>query len=204
MVHSQFFNLRRLITFVIIKFAVSQKKIVVTGGPSTGKTSVIRKLGEMGFFCMEEIIRTMTSERKNEVSFKSNPIVSVADPLAFNQRILKGRIDQYKTAHGQNAETIFFDRGIPDVLAYMDCFGQDFDADFENMCKAYRYDVVFLMPPWREIHIKDEQRFETYEESLRVNDCLKGTYETYGYKVIEVPKLSVGQRVQFILQNLAN
>ncbi len=179
------------------------KKIVVTGGPSTGKTSVIQKLEKMEFSCMEEIIRVMTSkEKKREILFKTNPIVSVTDPLKFNLKILKGRIEQYECARKRNDKIIFFDRGIPDVLAYMDCFGQNYGQEFENACLKYRYDFVFLMPPWREIHIEDEQRFETYEESLRINDCLRNTYETYGYTLIEVPKLSIEKRIDFILQNL--
>lgn len=178
------------------------KKIVVTGGPSTGKTSVIQKLEEMEFSCMEEIIRAMTAKEKKEVVFKTNPIVSVTDPLKFNLKILGGRIEQYQLAKEKNDEIIFFDRGIPDVLAYMDCFGQYYGQEFKSACQLYRYDFIFLMPPWREIHIEDEQRFETYEESLRIHDCLKNTYETFGYTLIEVPKLSIEKRIDFILQNL--
>ncbi|MFK5971716.1 MAG: ATP-binding protein [Flavobacteriaceae bacterium] len=178
------------------------KRIVVTGGPSTGKTSVIQKLEEMGFSCMEEIIRAMTVKEKKEVVFKTNPIVSVTDPLKFNLKILGGRIEQHQHAQEKNADIIFFDRGIPDVLAYMDCFGQNYGQEFESACERYRYDLVFLMPPWREIHIEDEQRFETYEESLRIHNCLRNAYETFGYTLIEVPKLSIEKRIDFILQNL--
>lgn len=181
------------------------KKIVVTGGPSTGKTSVIQRLEEMEFSCMEEIIRAMTSKEekeKRDILFKTNPIVSVTDPLEFNLKILGGRIEQYEYVQERNDEITFFDRGIPDVLAYMDCFGQNYGQEFENACQKYRYDFIFLMPPWREIHVEDEQRFETYEESVRINDCLRNTYKTLGYTIIEVPKLSIEKRIDFILQNL--
>ena len=183
---------------------MNPKKIVITGGPSTGKTSVIQKLEKMEFSCMEEVIRGITSKEKEVTLFKTNPIVSVDDPLKFNLKILEGRIEQFYHAQKIHSETIFFDRGIPDVLAYMDCFGQSYGAYFENMCKKHRYDFVFLMPPWREIHIEDEQRFETYEESLRINDCLKIRYEAYGYTTIEVPKLSIEERIAFILQNIGD
>lgn len=181
------------------------KKIVITGGPSTGKTVVIQSLEEKGFLCLHEVIRSMTLEKKEKEShlaFKTNPIVSVSDPQEFNQRILDARIAQY-TSFEQNAEEmVFFDRGIPDVLAYMSCFDQKYSTQFEKACADHRYDLVFLMPPWKEIHISDNERFETYDESLLINDCLLKTYRLFGYNVRIVPKDNVPKRVDFILDTI--
>lgn len=180
------------------------KKIVITGGPSTGKTSVIEKLEAMGYTCIHEVIRAMTLEKKNKeaVVFKSNPIVSVADPMAFNTNILNARKEQYRSVEKLNKDFIFFDRGIPDVLAYMDCFNQSYKNTFTKACKDHPYDLVFIMPPWKEIHVSDEGRFESYEESLQVHDCLLNTYSFLGYDVIDVPKDAVHKRVEFILDRI--
>lgn len=181
------------------------KKIVITGGPSTGKTSVIEQLEKEGYHCLHEVIRSMTSEEKNQgekIEIVSNPIVSVSDPLKFNLKILNARIEQFKTAQKANDKMFFFDRGIPDVLAYMDCFQQNYDALFNNACENFRYNQIFLMPPWKEIHITDNERYESYEESLRIYDCLKNSYEKHAYDVTIVPKGSINERVAFIFEQI--
>ncbi|MCK5441733.1 MAG: ATP-binding protein [Maribacter sp.] len=182
------------------------KKIVVTGGPSTGKTSVIEELERRGFHCLHEVIRSMTLAEKTQgekIKIVSNPIVSVSDPTKFNMKILNARIVQFNTAKKYNDDSIvFFDRGIPDVLAYMDCFHQTYESVFDESCQHLRYDQVFLMPPWKEIHVSDNERYESFDESLRIYDCLKNTYENLVYEVSVVPKGSILERVEFILDHI--
>ncbi len=181
------------------------KKIVITGGPSTGKTSVINLLENSGYLCLHEVIRDMTAkeqETDQEITFKSNPIVSVDDPMAFNQRILDARVTQYQLAETKQDAILFFDRGIPDVLAYMDCFEQQYPQSFIDACTNHLYDHVFLMPPWKEIHVSDSQRFESYEEALLIDKCLSNTYAQLGYEVIIVPKDTIQKRVEFILNTI--
>ncbi|MFK7812275.1 MAG: AAA family ATPase [Maribacter sp.] len=186
---------------------MNTKRIVITGGPSTGKTAVIEILEQKGYQCLEEVIRAMTlaeKEAENDVVFKSNPIVSVSDPMAFNQMILDARIDQYNSTLESSDELIFFDRGIPDVLAYMDCFQQEYEQSFTDACASHRYDLVFLMPPWKEIHVVDNERFESFDESLRIHKCLANSYSKLGYNVQIVPKDTILNRVNFILNNIKN
>lgn len=181
------------------------RKIVITGGPSTGKTSVIEQLENLGNHCLHEVIRTMTLKAESEgkkVEMISNPIVSVDDPMQFNLKILNARIEQYKFAEQSQEKDVFFDRGIPDVLAYMDCFGQTYGHDFKESCVTMRYDHIFLMPPWREIHINDSGRFESFEESLQIYDYLKQAYERHNYDVIIVPQGTVDDRIDFIMNHL--
>lgn len=181
------------------------KKIVITGGPSTGKTAVIEQLEKDGYHCLHEVIRSMTSEEKNQgedLKIVSNPIVSVSDPLKFNLGILRARIQQYNIAQNAFSEMVFFDRGIPDVLAYMDCFQQTYDTNFNKACENHRYDKIFLMPPWKEIHVTDDERYESYEESLQIYNCLKNAYVQHAYDVTKVPKGTVNERVAFIIKQV--
>ena len=185
-------------------FLLKTRKIVITGGPSTGKTSVIEQLERQGYHCLHEVVRSMTLEEKNKgekLKIVTNPIISVSDPMKFNKKILNARIEQFNYAHKCN-KTVFFDRGIPDVLAYMDCFEQAYESEFTKACETLRYDQVYLMPPWEEIHISDNERYESYEESLRIYDCLKNSYENYAYDLNIVPKGSIMERVEFILGHL--
>ncbi len=183
-------------------FLLNTKKIVITGGPSTGKTSVILALKNRGYCCIPELVRSLTAaekDAKNMGSIITNPILSVRDPVAFNNKLLEGRIAQYRSAEKTDYNIVFFDRGIPDVHSYMNCFGQSYDNAFELPAHTFRYDRVLLMPPWREIYAADAERFESYEESERIFTSLEKTYQNFGYEITLIPKGSVTERMDFIL-----
>jgi predicted ATPase len=180
---------------------MNTKKIVITGGPSTGKTAVVRELEKRGYFCIHELVRSLTAAEKKgdgSKSFLTNPILSVKNPAKFNQELLEGRIAQYESTEKTDHGIVFFDRGIPDVHAYMNCFGQSYDEVFESPVHRFRYDRILLMPPWREIYARDDERFESYEESERIFASLKKTYQDFGYEITLVPKGSVTERTDFI------
>ena len=113
---------------------LDSKKVAITGAPGTGKTVVIERLEKKGFHCFHEIIRSMTAEAKDDENSKelvSNPLVFVDDPYQFNTNLLQGRIQHFKESQELSKKVSFFDRGIPDVLAYMDYFGQEYEDIFE-------------------------------------------------------------------------
>lgn len=182
-----------------------QKRIVITGAPGTGKTSVIKQLEKTHFFCFHEVIRTMTQEAKKETSgagITSNPIISVSEPMEFNLKILKARVQQYKDATQSSENLLFYDRGIPDVLAYMHYFGQNYPSDFIETCKKYTYDTIFILPPWKEIYVCDEERFETYQQAEELHHHLTKIYQDLGYQVTKVPFDTIENRMNFILKNI--
>ena len=68
------------------------KKIVITGGPGSGKTSLIDFLEENGYQCQHEISRQVTLEAKK----KGIDQLFLSDPILFSQLLLKGRLQQYQ------------------------------------------------------------------------------------------------------------
>ena len=182
------------------------KRIVITGGPSVGKTSLVEHLKSLEYICFPEVIREFTieeTENKTTEDLKSNPIVFADDSLLFNQRLMAGRSGQYKESQQLDTDYIFFDRGLPDVLAYMDFFDQSYDEAFTKVCEDMAYDMVFILPPWETIFALDGERYESYEELIQLNECLTERYTHFGNTPIVVPKATVDERVQFILNKLA-
>jgi len=181
------------------------KRIVITGGPGTGKTSIVTQLEDRGFHCFHEIIRSMTLDAKKEdrpEAFVTNPLAFVSDPYVFNQNLLEGRIVQYEKAAHIKAPLVFYDRGIPDILGYMDYFEQAYEAHFVAACSENRYDKVVLLPPWEDIYVSDNERMESFEEAMDIHDRLKAIYVRFGYKPLAVPMGPVEERVSFILNEL--
>ena len=172
--------------------------IVIIGGPGSGKTSIIENLIIKGFCCYPEISREVTLKAKSDgidQLFLNNPIL-------FSELLLEGRVQQYIAAANEQKEIVFIDRGIPDVLAYMKFIGDEYPEKFELACKENIYTKIFVLPPWEEIYVSDNERYESYEQAQEIHKHLVNTYQTYGYQLIEVPKDSVENRVLHILEKI--
>lgn len=102
------------------------RKIVITGGPGTGKSTLINHLISKGYLCTEEISRQVTKEAQK----KGIDQLFLTDPLLFSKLLLEGRQKQYMDSEIHKGQTVFFDRGIPDVLAYMDYIGDQYPETF--------------------------------------------------------------------------
>lgn len=174
------------------------KLIVITGGPGTGKTTIIECLKKQHRICFPEISREVTMQaRENGIEQ-----LFLSQPLLFSELLLEGRKKQYNEAISLVDEFVFLDRGIPDILAYMHYIGDSYPSFFDLECKQSKYEKVFLLPPWKEIYVSDEARYESFEQSNLIFEHLKETYMNYGYDLIIVPKDTAENRTKFILTYL--
>jgi predicted ATPase len=118
--------------------------------------------------------------------------------------LLEGRKKQFLDAHQEPHNIVFLDRGIPDVLAYMHYIGDSYPSFFDTACKEHIYSKIFILPPWEDIYVSDQERYENFEQAQLIHDHLVETYEKYGYELIEVPKDTVDKRILFILEQISN
>jgi predicted ATPase len=174
------------------------KKIIITGGPGTGKSTIINELIKRGYICLEEISRQVILDAKKEGIDQ----LFLTNPLLFSELLLKGRHQQFYDADNFKLEITFFDRGLPDILAYMDFIKDPYPASFIETCKNTAYDEVFILKPWEAIYISDNERYENFEQALEIHDCLLKTYQDYNYKLIDVPFDTIENRTDFILKAL--
>lgn len=174
---------------------MNSKKIVITGGPGTGKSSIINELIKRGFFCLEEISRQVTLDARKDGIEQ----LFLTKPLLFSELLLKGRTKQFNQANSSDKEVVFFDRGIPDIVAYMDYIGDTYPQEFINACQNYVYDQVFILAPWQEIFKSDSERYENFEQAIQIHENLLNTYKNYGYNLIDVPFGSIESRTDFII-----
>lgn len=172
--------------------------MVITGGPGTGKTTIIEQLVAMGHVCYPEISREITQEARRQGIEQ----LFLEKPLLFSELLLEGRKKQYHNASQEVAPWVFIDRGLPDVLAYMHYIGDSYPPSFEASCRELQYHKVFVLPPWQDIYVSDEERYETFEQAQLIYDHLLETYADFGYPLEIVPQGTVQSRVQFILQAL--
>lgn len=172
--------------------------ILLIGGPSTGKSTTILQFEKMGYSCLPEISREVTIEAKKEGIEQ----LFVTEPLLFSEKLLEGRIKQHRIAKAKEPSISFIDRGIPDVLAYLQFSLEEIPEKFVTASKNYRYKKIFFFPLWSEIYEQDSERYESLEQARIIEQQLLTTYLQLGYSVIEVPKDSVEKRCQFIIDHL--
>ncbi len=177
---------------------MNTKRIVITGGPGTGKSSIINDLIQRGFTCLEEISRDIILEAQKQGIDQ----LFLTDPLLFSEQLLGGRKQQYAEASLLNAEPVFFDRGVPDVVAYMDFKGEDYPQHFMDACRDCQYDYVFILKPWQDIYTSDNERYEDFGQAMQIHEHLLNTYQKYDYKLLDVPFETVENRTNYILKTL--
>ncbi len=174
------------------------KRIVITGGPGSGKTALISYLEKEGYAVMHEISREVTLEAQKQGIEQ----LFLENPLLFSEKLLEGRLKQFQEARNCAAPVLFYDRGIPDVTAYMDFLQTHYPKNFSDFCWAHRYDAVFVLPPWAEIYEKDNERYESFDEAEKIFEYLKNGYRNYGYAIYEVPLGTVKERAQYIIKTV--
>ena len=168
---------------------------VITGGPGCGKTTVLAELQKRGFRCAPEVARQIIQEQ----------VETGADALPWGNRkrhtelMLERSVESY-LQHTPAARPTFSDRGIPDSLCYARLIGVDDLDELKRACDQYRYaQTVFFAPAWREIYQTDAERKQDFGEAVQTAEQMKSVYEEYGYEVVELPKVPVNERAEFIL-----
>lgn len=176
------------------------KRIVITGGPGTGKTSIINELSSRNYSCLQEVSRKVTLEARE----KGIEQFFLTEPLLFSELLLKGRKSQFDEAATITSNFVFLDRGIPDILAYMDYSGDEYPQFFNEACKNNIYDHIFILAPWQKIYISDNERYENFNQAKKIHHQLVKIYEKFNYKLIDVPFYSIKKRTDYILNILEN
>lgn len=167
----------------------------ITGGPGSGKSTLIDALTGQGISGMPEAGRAII---RDQVAIAGEAL-PWADRRAFAELMLSWELRSYRVALGC-AGPVMFDRGIPDVAGYLRLNGLAVPAHVNNAARMFRYHRrVFVAPPWLQIFSQDAERKQSFEEARATCDAMIEIYSTFGYELITLPLGSLEQRVQFVV-----
>ena len=170
------------------------KKIVLTGGPSSGKTSIIKNLRKLGFLCFDEVARDLFSGNSVLNSFKKNPML-------FSKKIINQRINHYIISENKTSNSrknlCFFDRGIHDSIAYLNYI--KVENNYEKKLKRFNYSLIFLLELNKNFFKNDINRSESFHQSKSIHNEIELIYKKFNFEIIKVPWMNIEKRTNFIL-----
>lgn len=71
----------------------------------------------------------------------------------------------------------------------------------KSYAESWRYNKsIFMLPPWQEIYETDNERKQDWKEAILTFEQMCKTYKSYGYDIVEIPKKSVCERADFVLE----
>ena len=173
------------------------QKYIITGAPGTGKTAIINTLMQKGYSCAEEISREIIAEQLSI----GGDILPWKNQIAFENHIANLRKEQY--LNSSKNKNYFFDRSSIDCVAYLKANKLAITTEINQIIEQCVFNKeVFITPFWEEIYINDGERVEGIQEAINIENSLIETYKSLGYTLVKVPKLSVNERVNFILSKI--
>jgi predicted ATPase len=170
--------------------------ILLSGCSGGGKSTLLAELAERGFATVEEPGRRVVRE---ELASGGGALPWI-DGVAFAHRITALAQEDYDAARTLPG-TVFFDRGLIDAaVALQHLTGE---AALTDLAARYSYsNPVFLAPPWPELFVSDAERRHDLASAVAEYERLAAAYPALGYVVTLLPKVSVAERLAFILERV--
>jgi predicted ATPase len=173
------------------------RRIVLTGGPGVGKTTLLAALRVSGYGAVDESARAIIQER---VATGLSPRPPA---LEFAREILRRDIEKYQQQ--PELDLVFFDRSIVEALGMVQEAGGLEASELRVLLSRYPYNQrVFVLPPWEAIYTTDSERDHTFAHAVRVHEAVTTWYRQCGYETIEVPTGTVVERCVYVLRALTN
>ncbi len=175
-----------------------ERFFVVTGGPGSGKTSLIEALASRGLHAMLEAGRAIIQD---QVAIGGSAL-PWADRAAFAELMLSWELRSHREAR-ERGGIVLFDRGLPDIVGYLSLCDLPVPPHIHAAASRFRYHPqVFIAPPWPEIFGQDAERKQSFDEARETYEAMVEAYTAQGYALIHLPRGSVEDRADFVFSNI--
>ena len=153
---------------------------MITGGPGTGKSTLLGAAADAGLAISDEVARQILQEPRGME-------LRASDPQGFANAMLERERAAYEAAAGQSGP-VLFDRGFPDIAGFLYLSGLPVPRELDNACRNLRYDgPVFRAPPWEAIYTADQERIQDWDEAVVSDAAVSAAWRRYGYDLTDLP-----------------
>ena len=171
-------------------------RIVFTGGPGVGKTTLLLALQARGYPIVGDSARTIIQDRRKR-GLSPRPKAH-----EFAQEVLRIDVENY-ACHAATSGLVFFDRSVLDALAMLNHVTPIGERELSAWLSQYQYNSkVFVLPPWEAIYTNDTERDHRFEHVEAVHTSVQEWYRRCDYEILEIPRVSVSERCAHVLQVL--
>jgi predicted ATPase len=176
--------------------------VVLSGCSSGGKSTLLSELEHRGYTVVHEVGREIVKE---QLSVDSG-ITPWQKPKEFCELLISRSIEVYRTAKklpAAKAHVIFFDRSFLEGVAYYQSQKMDDSHKYDRIVDELRFDpTIFMVPPWAELFCHDKERQHSFEDAVAEYERLLEFYPRHGYSILEIPKASIKERVEWLLKQV--
>ncbi len=174
------------------------KRYVLSGCSSGGKSTLLEELRRRGFAVFEEPGRQIVREEEAT----GGDALPWVNPEAFAAMAIEMSVAAFDRAASMTGP-VFYDRSFLDAISYVAHIDGHLKDSHRQLVDERRYaDLVFLTPPWPEIFEQDAERQASFDDAVAEYDRLLQSFAEFGYNAIVLPKASVKERTDFVLDRI--
>lgn len=177
------------------------RKIIISGGPSTGKSTTFELLQQRytdAHFvpeAAEQVIKRELAKQSADPTY--TPVMPVENYRKFVPLVLEQQLSD-EARIPSDADTVFMDRSIIDNLGYLAHNGiSDFTDRVQDHARAAGYTIAFFCD-WLGKFERTEIRRETAEAGLEIHEHLETAYHASDIPVVHLPAVSIEERLTII------
>ncbi|WP_424989320.1 AAA family ATPase [Flagellimonas sp.] len=174
---------------------------VITGGPGTGKTTLLEELRQRGFKVVPETVHQLIKAQQAI----DGDALSGKNRKRYMELMFQAYMEHFEKAikDHNDKDVVFFDHSFLDALCYAALEGVPIDQEMKTLAETHRYHPqVFILPPWKDIYHRDAQCTQDWNEAVFTYNKMIQTYRSYRYDLIEVPRIPVKERADFVLESI--
>lgn len=178
----------------------SMRRVVITGGPCSGKTTTVEALRSAGFQVIPEAAEIVLTGWVEAYGLADAKQRRSRRPMEFQAEIFRVQLEL--EARNVPASIVVMDRSGIDGIAYLERAGLEARPEMVRYAREARFSHVFLLETLPRELFRTRAvtgRLSTYEDSVEVAGRLSEVYGRFGNEPILVSsRLSAAERVAFI------
>jgi predicted ATPase len=178
------------------------RRVVVTGGPYSGKTTLVGALAGRGFATVPEAAIDVIGTLNATMGVEGQRTWRRDHLLEFQQMIFELQVER-EEAIGPDAGTVFLDRGIADGIAYCENAGIEPPGRFRERAIASGYAHALVLETLEGFETRDSTgRMSRREDSLRIGRLIADAYRAIDVPVTPVGRLPLEDRLALVTRLL--